>query len=145
MSKKITGKFVSDPGHSWLSMNLEDFATLGVSLSPSSYINWTRVYAEEDCDATKAINAGVVVGKKELFSHGSSSVRKCRSFSTDLMYEIIRVKDAIARKDQFCKIGDYMVTGTHKRGLYVAKDIMSYPISFASAVNLLGNALREAK
>ena len=50
-SRKLT--FVSDPGHGWLSVSHKDLLTLGIadSITPYSYMNLTRAWLEEDCDA----------------------------------------------------------------------------------------------
>jgi hypothetical protein len=55
--------FISDPGHGWLRINLEDFLKLNVATEVSIYsfitpsYNTNRyVYLEEDCDACIAIN-----------------------------------------------------------------------------------------
>lgn len=52
-------KFISDPGHGWLEIPMQYFKELNITISKYSYYSEKRnmIYAEEDCDAPKVINA----------------------------------------------------------------------------------------
>ena len=59
MKRKLT--MIHDPGHGWLSVSLKDIRTLGIQkyISSFSYMNGTRAFLEEDCDAPIFIEAAV--------------------------------------------------------------------------------------
>ena len=52
--EKRTLKFISDPGHGWLSVSLKDLKALDLidKITSYSYITTTRAYLEEDVDAS---------------------------------------------------------------------------------------------
>ena len=50
-------KFYSDPGHGWLAVKKEDVELLNLEISPFSYQKGKTVYLEEDCDASKFLDA----------------------------------------------------------------------------------------
>lgn len=71
MHYSYTYTFYSDPGHSWLEVPAAELSALGLKktdFSPYSYQNGTNVYLEEDCDATKFIEAAKNKGIKMNFS-----------------------------------------------------------------------------
>lgn len=51
--------FHSDPGHGWLEVDIAELKRLGIAqqISGYSYRRGSRVFLEEDSDATKFINA----------------------------------------------------------------------------------------
>ena len=57
MTKNL--KFISDPGHGWLSVKLSDLKELGIEdkISSYSYMTLSRAYLEEDLDMSIYINA----------------------------------------------------------------------------------------
>lgn len=73
--------FLADSGHGWLSVALTDLVTLGIAddVSTYSYMNATRAYLEEDCDASlfldAAKEAGWEVTYKESYTDGSHPLR----------------------------------------------------------------------
>jgi hypothetical protein len=52
-------KFITDGGHGWLSVPLEELKELGITrqISSYSYMTQTRAYLEEDCDAAVFLDA----------------------------------------------------------------------------------------
>lgn len=52
-SAKIKTKytFITDPGHGWLVVPLDDVHESGADISSCSYIRGRTAYLEEDCDA----------------------------------------------------------------------------------------------
>jgi len=78
---KVKYKFITDPGHGWLSVNREDLKTLGIQnvISEFSYQKGNRVYLEEDRDAVLFLEAakkeGWIITINESFSNKRSWVR----------------------------------------------------------------------
>jgi hypothetical protein len=74
-------KFLSDSGHAWLSVALADLVTLGIEddISSYSYMNGTRAFLEEDCDAGIFLDAAKAAGwdvtYKESYTDGSHPLR----------------------------------------------------------------------
>jgi hypothetical protein len=54
-----TYRFISDPGHGWLEVPLEEIRELNIGqhISPYSYQSGDLAYLEEDCDAGVFIHA----------------------------------------------------------------------------------------
>lgn len=61
-TRKLT--FHTDPGHGWLEVPRADLVDLGIvsSVSAFSYQKGTRVYLEEDCDASLYLEAARAAG-----------------------------------------------------------------------------------
>ena len=57
-------KFYNDAGHGWLAVKRQELIELGIlnDISHYSYQRGASVYLEEDCDATRFINACVRKG-----------------------------------------------------------------------------------
>jgi len=72
---------IQDPGHGWFSVSQKDILELGIAdkISPYSYMNHTRAFLEEDCDATlfldSAEKAGWKITIKDSLTNGQSQVR----------------------------------------------------------------------
>jgi hypothetical protein len=51
--------YITDPGHGWISVPLEDIKKLGIAdkISSYSYMTQTTAYLEEDCDASIFLDA----------------------------------------------------------------------------------------
>ncbi len=58
--------YISDPGHGWLAVPLQDVAAMGIQDKISSYSFISRAegvaYLEEDCDASLYINRLIKMG-----------------------------------------------------------------------------------
>ena len=120
--------FISDPGHGWLSVKQADLLELGIvdKISRYSYLDGSRAYLEEDCDAGLYIDAAKKAGWDLNIKQ---SYRK--SFNRALgSYEAGFVKSPIniGRKVFDYKGAEYTVTGENAKkwildgGLYgVAK------------------------
>lgn len=52
-------RYIQDPGHGWVEVELQELERLGISgqVSRYSYANRGKVYLEEDCDAALFIQA----------------------------------------------------------------------------------------
>jgi hypothetical protein len=74
-------RWVADAGHSWLSVPLEDIRKLGIAdkISPYSYMTHTRVYLEEDRDASLILEASGL--DPEDMQHSYSRHAKCRGYA----------------------------------------------------------------
>lgn len=61
-----TYPFFTDPGHGWLRVPRRDLVTLGVAhrITPYSYQKDAYVYLEEDCDASRFLQAAEAAGWK---------------------------------------------------------------------------------
>ena len=61
-TRKLT--FYTDPGHGWLEVPRADLAELGIaaSVTPYSYAKHSRVYLEEDLDASLYLEAAKAAG-----------------------------------------------------------------------------------
>lgn len=81
MSKKITVKFYSDPGHGWGAVKRQVLHQLCIAdkISPFSYQKGGTVYLEEDCDYSKfviaATDAGITLDVVEKNSNKTSPIR----------------------------------------------------------------------
>ena len=70
-------KFISDPGHGWLEVDLIELTALGIAgeISGYSYLRAGIAYLEEDCDLTRFINAkaarGEVVFYREIYQQNT--------------------------------------------------------------------------
>lgn len=66
-------KFYADPGHGWLAVKRNLLSDLGItqSISRYSYERGQTVYLEEDCDASKFLQAWKA-------KHGSEPTIECR-------------------------------------------------------------------
>jgi hypothetical protein len=64
-------KFHSDPGHGWVEIPFEMVASLGLKISPYSYMSAVgpnkKAYLEEDCDASILIDKLEKQGEKIQF------------------------------------------------------------------------------
>lgn len=58
-SHALTYTWISDSGHAWLQVSIDEVNILGIAgkISEYSYINGETVYLEEDCDAGLFIEA----------------------------------------------------------------------------------------
>ena len=79
--------FHSDPGHGWLAVKLNEIKMLGIEneISNFSYVKGKTAYLEEDCDATKFINAAKAKGITIEIRNGpqreaSSPIRYFKSY-----------------------------------------------------------------
>lgn len=61
-TRKLT--FYTDPGHGWLEVNRSDLDALDIAhkVSSYSYEKGTKVYLEEDCDASLYMEAAKAAG-----------------------------------------------------------------------------------
>ena len=59
MTKPLVYNFITDPGHGWLEVSIDEVYALGIEdqISSYSYVRGERVYLEEDCDAGLFIEA----------------------------------------------------------------------------------------
>lgn len=62
---------ISDSGHGWLSVPIDDLVKLDIvdKITRYSYISPTRVYLEEDCDAGTYLRAAEEIGWKVNVKH----------------------------------------------------------------------------
>ena len=74
--------FVTDPGHGWVSVPLEDIKRLGITdnISAYSYMTDKRVYLEEDCDAGLFLDAAGIDLDSLPCTYSDNS--KCRSYAS---------------------------------------------------------------
>ena len=83
--------FHSDSGHGWLAVKLNELKMLGIQadISNYSFVKGKTAYLEEDCDATKFINAakakGITVELKESPPRDNSPIRYFKRYSPDLV------------------------------------------------------------
>lgn len=88
LMKKV---FHSDSGHGWLAVKLNELKMLGIQadISNYSFVKGKTAYLEEDCDATKFINAakakGITVELKEGPQRDRSPIRYFKRYSPDLV------------------------------------------------------------
>ena len=77
MSKNITLKFYSDPGHGWLAVKrkLVDELNIADQISVYSYQKGATVYLEEDCDANKVVSLLKAQGNTVTFDERSTNSR----------------------------------------------------------------------
>lgn len=61
---KRTITYIQDPGHGWLSVSHKDIVALGIAdkITSYSYMNATRAFLEEDCDASMFLDAAKAAG-----------------------------------------------------------------------------------
>lgn len=73
---KRTLTYLSDAGHAWLSVSLADIRALGLTeaISEYSYVNGTRAYLEEDCDAPRFLKRA-----REAGWHVHTKDTQCRA------------------------------------------------------------------
>lgn len=89
--KKITLRFLSDPGHGWLSVTHELIRKLGVAdkISGHSYMTNTRAYLEEDSDAGIVLDAlktaGYEIKVTESHTNKLSNVRYLSSYNAEFV------------------------------------------------------------
>lgn len=99
--KKITLKFLSDPGHGWLSVTHELIRKLGVAdkISGYSYMTNTRAYLEEDCDAGIVLDAlkeaDYEIKITESHTNNQSQVRSLGSYNSDFISNPLAYGDKI--------------------------------------------------
>ena len=84
--------FHSDPSHGWLAVKLNELKMLGIQadISSFSYVKGKTAYLEEDCDATKFIEAakakGITVELREgPQREGYSPIRYFKSYSPEMV------------------------------------------------------------
>lgn len=67
-------KFIADPSHGWLSVSHKQILELNIQdkISQYSYMNLTRVFLEEDCDAQLFIDAAKAAGYEVKVKEPSS-------------------------------------------------------------------------
>jgi len=84
MNKTLT--FHADPAHGWLEVTREDLDALNIAhkISRYSYASGTKVFLEEDCDATHFLRAAESKGWKiettEKHTNGNSFIRNLPSW-----------------------------------------------------------------
>ncbi len=90
IAHKLTFNFHSDAGHGWLAVKLALVRELGLAseISPYSYMQGQTAYLEEDCDATKFINAfktrfGIEPQIKDLDPKDRSPIRSMKRFQME--------------------------------------------------------------
>ena len=76
-------EFITDPGHGWLKVTVQDLAALKLSptdFSVYSYRNKDALYLEEDCDAGIFANAWIAAnpGKEMKFRERVARERQSR-------------------------------------------------------------------
>lgn len=83
MSEKRKLKIISDPGHGWLSVKLQDLVTLGIEnkISSYSYMTLARAYLEEDCDLSIYTKAATSQGWQLNFIESQVDKTPIRSYS----------------------------------------------------------------
>jgi len=87
--KVLKLKFYSDPGHGWLACKVDLLRSLGINkdISGFSYVKGGTAYLEEDCDASKLLNALEArnieyrIEQKNCNKH--SPIRSYRCYGTD--------------------------------------------------------------
>ena len=54
-----TYRYIQDPGHGWLEVDLQEVERLGIGakVSSYSYVNEDKAYLEEDCDLSLFLRA----------------------------------------------------------------------------------------
>jgi hypothetical protein len=79
---RTTFDFISDPGHGCLKVNTRDLFALGLTpadFSSYSYRLGDDLYLEEDCDASRLMEAakaaGIVIQLKPFYSNKNSKIR----------------------------------------------------------------------
>jgi hypothetical protein len=89
-------RFVSDPGHGYLRVKLEDIAKYGVSkkISGYSFVSSKFAYLEEDCDAPVFLKAVKEFGDtpviKESYTNNPASCRRYDRFPVSPEYGTYR-------------------------------------------------------
>jgi hypothetical protein len=84
MNKTLT--FHADPAHGWLEVTREDLDALNIAhkISRYSYASGTKVFLEEDCDATHYLRAAAANGwnitTTEKHTNADSFIRNLNSF-----------------------------------------------------------------
>jgi len=82
----LTYNWISDPGHAWLEVSLDEIYALNIQdqISRYSYIRGERVYLEEDCDAgifIEALKARIPTWEEIRFTQTSLDYdAPCRMF-----------------------------------------------------------------
>ena len=95
MSKQITLKYYSDPGHAWVAVKVKTLFALDVlnRLSIYSYIRGKTVYAEYHCDAGKVVEAFKAAGYEVNFDYNhTDKTHPIRSYN---QLSHINIKQAI--------------------------------------------------
>jgi hypothetical protein len=78
--------FHTDPAHGWLEVNRADLDLLNIAdkISRYSYASGTKVFLEEDCDATHFLRAagekGWTIKTTEKHTNGNSFIRNLPSW-----------------------------------------------------------------
>lgn len=86
MSRAITIKFYSDPGHGWGAVKRRILFDLGIAskISAYSYQKGDTVYLEEDCDLAELVVAlkakGIPYSYQEKQSNARSPIRNYQRF-----------------------------------------------------------------
>lgn len=87
----------NDPGHAWLSVAITDLIALKIEheISAYSYMNATRAFLEEDCDASIFLNAakkaGWNVSVSEKYAE-KTSIRSLPSFGMENLALFMNMK-----------------------------------------------------
>lgn len=100
-TEKRSLKFISDPAHGWLSVDLQDLIDLKITedISTFSYMTLTRAYLEEDCDATVYLNAAKAAGWDVTYKQSDTNKTAIRSYSyytADKLHLALALKDNLA-------------------------------------------------
>jgi hypothetical protein len=90
IANKLVFNFHSDAGHGWLAVKLCLVRELGLigQISQYSYMQGKTAYLEEDCDATRFVNAfaakfGFAPKIKDLESKDRSAIRSFKRFAME--------------------------------------------------------------
>lgn len=85
-TRTATYHWMSDPGHAWLAVDMEELDLLGITkqISPYSYQRNDIAYLEEDCDAGLFLEAmrakGVAIQFRTHHTDHDSVIRSYRRF-----------------------------------------------------------------
>jgi hypothetical protein len=103
-TEKRNLKFISDPGHGWLSVPLQDLIDLKITeqISTYSYMTLTRAYLEEDCDATVYLNAAKAAGWEVTYKESDTNKTAIRTYS---YYTADKLNLALALKENLATGG----------------------------------------
>ena len=77
--------FYADPGHGWLKVGIGTLSKAGIvpDISSFSYVKGRNVFLEEDCDATRFVNAMEKLGVRvEVKYHSTDKRSKIRGYAS---------------------------------------------------------------
>ena len=100
-------KHITDAGHGWLSVPIQDVMDAGIAdqISSCSYISRTRVYLEEDCDAALFLKAANIDGLsiKSTYSE-CSKVRTYAAYKPDYCGHLRPGSTVLLYNDMLAKV-----------------------------------------